>query len=100
MIVGDETGLPHCCGLIAAAAYWYCHARGVPARVLNIRYGKNDGHAVLVFQSSGNRLCIYDDDGSLVFTPDTTWETPPLKLARAYAKANNIKKRVVAGRWI
>ena len=97
---GDESGLPHCCGLIAAAAYWYCESRGVAARVLNIRYGEDDGHTAMVFQSSGSRLCIYDAEGSLVLTPDATWDTPPIFLARAYAKFYGVKKRVIAGRWL
>lgn len=99
-MVGNEEGLPHCCGLIAAAAFWYCEPRGIPCRVLNIRYGEDDGHTVLVFQSSGNRVCIYDSDGSLVLTPDATWKMPPILMAKAYAKFYGVKKKVIAGRWL
>lgn len=94
-----ETDLHHDCGLIAAAAWKYLTSHGVRARILNIRYGPSDGHAVVVFETS-TRFATYDHDGSLIFDETVSWDTPPILLARAWAKANNIGKKVANGRWL
>lgn len=93
-----ETDLHSDCGLIAAAAWNYLTRHGVKACILNIRYGKEDGHTIVVYESDG-RICTYDHDGSLIFDKNITWETKPIILAKLYAKVNNIKKKVIDGKW-
>jgi hypothetical protein len=94
-----ETDLHNDCGLIAAAAFKYLSSHGVKSKVLNIRYGKSDGHTVVVFESAG-RICTYDHDGSLIYEHGTSWKTPPLLLARAWVKANGVKKKVLDAKWL
>lgn len=94
-----ETDLHNDCGLIAAAAYKYLSSHGVKSRILNIRYGKSDGHTIVVYETA-ERIVTYDYDGSLIFEKGTTWNTPPILMARAWVKANGVKKKVVDGKWL
>jgi hypothetical protein len=94
-----ETDMYNDCGLIAAAAWKYLTSHGVKARILNIRYGPADGHTIVVFESSG-RISTYDHDGCLVFDENTTWDTPPILLARAWVRANEVGKKVTGGKWL
>lgn len=94
-----ETDLENDCGLIAAAAYKYLTSHGVKAKVLQVRYGKRDGHTVVVFETAG-KIKTYDYDGSLVFDENTTWDTPPKLLARAWAKEQGHGKKVTDGKWL
>lgn len=94
-----ETDLHSDCGLIAAAAWKYLTAHGVKAKILNIRYRPSEGHTIVVY-ASATRLATYDHDGSLIFTPEVTWDTPPVQFAKSWAKANGVRKRVTDGRWI
>lgn len=94
-----ETDLHNDCGLIAAAAHKYLTSHGVKCRILNIRYGKSDGHTVVVYESAG-RIVTYDHEGSLIYEGGTTWKTSPLLLARAWVRANGVKKKVIDGKWL
>lgn len=55
---------------------------------------------MVVFQSCEKRLSTYDHGGCLVFDSSATWKTDPTLLARAWAKANGVKKRVTEGKWL
>lgn len=94
-----ETDLHNDCGLIAAAAWKYLTSHGVKARILNIRYGDKDGHTVVVFENS-TRIATYDHEGTLIFDDATSWDTPPLLIARAWEKSSGTGKKVVAGKWL
>lgn len=94
-----ETDLHNDCGLIAAAAWKYLTSHGVKARILNIRYGNDDGHTVVIFEAAG-RFCCYDHRGCLVYEKTVSWKMPPKLLARAWARANGIKKKVEDGKWL
>lgn len=94
-----ETDLHNDCGLIAAAAWKYLTSHGIKARILHIRYGKREGHAVTIFECDG-RLKSYDQDGCLTYSRDASWKTPPKLLAKAWQKANNPKRKVVDGKWL
>lgn len=93
-----DSGLPNDCGLISAAAWTWLQARRVQSKILRINYGPNDGHTVVIFQSAG-RLCTYDADGSMVFTPDANWEMKPILLARAWCKSTGSKKTPIKAEW-
>lgn len=92
------SGLPNDCGLISAAAWVWLQSRKVPSRILHIDYGPNDGHTIVIFQSVG-RLCTYDAEGSMVFTPDANWKMEPILLAKAWCKAVRNKKKPVKAEW-
>ena len=94
----DTFDLPSDCGLIAAAAFAYLDRHGVAARILYVRYGKDDGHCIVVFESQG-RLHTFDSAGTLRFDATATWRTSSRVLARAWAKANGVKKRVAGAKW-
>lgn len=94
-----ETDLHNDCGLIAAAAFRYLTSHGVKARVLNIRYGKEDGHTIVIYENAG-RIVTYDHDGSLIYEKGTTWDTKPLLLARSWAKANCVGRKVIDASWL
>lgn len=95
-----NTDLHNDCGLIAAAAWRYLTSHGVKARILNIRYGKDDGHTIVVFEQA-TRLSTYDHEGCLIFTdPQTSWDTSPTLMAKYWVQANKVKKKVTEGKWI
>lgn len=94
-----ETDLHNDCGLIAAAAWKYLTAHGVKARLLNIRYGPDSGHTVVVYECVKDRFCIYDHEGSLVLDTTVSWKTHPTALARAWARYMKAE-RVTKGKWI
>lgn len=94
-----ETDLHNDCGLICAAAWKYLTSHGVKAKILNIRYGPQDGHTVVVFEIAG-RISTYDHEGCLVFDKTASWKTHPKLLANAWQKANNPKRKVVDGKWL
>lgn len=95
-IIGP-TDLHNDCGLVAAAAFKYLFAHGVKAKVLNIRYGPDEGHVVVVYQSGG-RLATYDHDGSMIFDEEIDWEINPKKAAQYWADANS-GKSVISAFW-
>jgi hypothetical protein len=95
-----DISLANSCGLVAAAAHRYLTDHHVRAKILNIRYGPTDGHTITVFKSAGRRLCSFDSDGSMTYTPDANWRTDPVLLAKAWVKANKIGKRVTGAKWI
>lgn len=92
-----ETDLHNDCGLIAAAALKYLTSHGVKARTLNVRYGKHNGHSIIVFETDG-RLCTYDHDGSCIFSKGITWKTSPKLLAKYWAKEQG--KKATDGKWL
>lgn len=92
------TDMHNDCGLIAAAAWSYLTKHGVKSRILNIRYGEDDGHTIVVYESAF-RLSTYDHEGSLLFDETATWEMPAILLARAWVKANKVKKKPTDAKW-
>ena len=93
-----DSGLPNDCGLISAVAWVWLQTRNVKSKILHIGYAPNDWHSIVIFES-GDRLCTYDSDGSMVFTTDATWEMKPILLARAWCKSRGNNKKPVKAEW-
>lgn len=91
--------LPGSCGLIAAAAYAYLKKHGVKCRQLYMKWGKDDGHCIVVFESAGS-LHTYDSFGCLRFSDGTNWRTDPRAIARAWVKYHEPgKRRIMGASW-
>ena len=92
--------LPNDCGLIAAAAAKFLQTHGVNCRVLSIDCGrKHGGHSVVVFEC-GERLRVYDCEGTSNFTAGVAWCDGPGKLAGYWLKKYHPEKRLVSAIWL
>lgn len=85
---------------LRAAAWKYLNSHGVKAKILNIRYGPQDGHTVVVFEQGPKRLSIYDHDGVLIFDKNCNWDTHPKIMAKAWAREMQPNKKAIDGKWI
>jgi hypothetical protein len=92
-------GLPASCGLIAAAALAYLKRHRVKCRQLYMKWGKDQGHCIVVFESAGS-LHTYDEFGCLRFSGATNWRTDPRSIARAWVRYHVPgKRRVMDAFW-